>query len=220
MISSSYKTRKDLKNEKFTITNSIWNKHRLNSRKNVGCLNEIFKKYYNDNKSIFDNLTPDDFVKYYFENYMDINKFKELSNKFYTYCKAAGVNITKNEAFDFCIIRVLDETWDGFKREIDAVNNLKKWYPESDVRFSTDNDMEYCIDLEVWYDDIFLDAYQVKPVSFLKGLEKHKEYCVDEYYYINERHKKFYERYKIRPMYYISDENNVIVKDFMKLVDF
>lgn len=218
-MSSTYTSRKELRTEKFTITNTIWTRHRLNTKKRVGCMNQIFKQYYNENKDIFEQLTADDFVEYYFSKCITKKQFFQTVNKFYSCCKDAGIKITKTEAFNFCIIRVCDDTWDGFHRELRAIKNIEEWYPDADVHFSTVNDMKYCIDIEVWYGDIFLDAYQVKPRSFVQGVIYNKSYCIQEYNYISNRLNEFYNDYKIKPMYYIEDKDcSYEVKDFKSLI--
>lgn len=74
-MSSTYTSRKELRTEKFTITNTIWTRHRLNTKKRVGCMNQIFKQYYNENKDIFEQLTADDFVEYYFSKCITKKQF-------------------------------------------------------------------------------------------------------------------------------------------------
>ena len=96
-MSSTYTSRKELRTEKFTITNTIWTRHRLNTKKRVGCMNQIFKQYYNDNKDRFEQLTADDFVEYYFSKCITKKKFFQTVNKFYSCCKDAGIKITKTE---------------------------------------------------------------------------------------------------------------------------
>ena len=219
MYKTTYAERQKMKNETFTKTNPIWSFNRLNQRSSVGCLNAIFKEFYNINRDNFENMTPDDFTDYYFTKYMDIRKFWTIVIKFYDFCKEAGLKVSKQDAFNYAVIRTVDATWDGFNRELRAIKNIKEWYPGADVHFSTINDMKYCIDVEVWYDDIFLDAYQIKPVSFLKGVKNNKDYCIKEYDYIEKRHNRFYNDYKIKPMYYIENKDYTYqVKDFKSLI--
>lgn len=219
MVQLNYVERKALKDQKFQSTNIIWTRHRLNAVKKVGSVSKIFKEFYNKNKSNFDYLTADDFLEYYF-TVIPKKQFADVSNELYEHCKEAGMKINKKECYLYCLIRVIDESWDGFKREIRAINYLKTLYDGSEIEFaSSEYDIKYCIDLEVKYGDILLDTFQVKPISYINGLYSHKNYCWCEYYRNKKCHDKWYEENGIKTVYLIEDnENNFIQRTYDKLL--
>lgn len=121
------------------------------------------------------------------------------------------------ESYYFCILRVVDDTWVGFQREVRIIDKLKDWYPGSIIQFSTNNDIDYCIDIEVYYDEILFDVFQVKPYSFLTGLQNNKEYCITAYQDNFKKHKEFHEQNKIIPSYIIEHEQELIIKRYDEL---
>lgn len=214
----NYTERKQFKDKKFQITNEYWGKGKFNSTKTIGCMNSIFKDFYEKNKSIFDKLTCDDFAKYYFTEYKNLKEIRNISIQFLEYCKSNKVSISKKEAFYYTIIRIIDETWEGFNKEIEAIKYLEKLYPDFDIKFSTENDCKYCIDIEIYYDDIFLDCFQVKPISYYYGILKKALPIIKSYRYNYYKHKEFYELNKIKPCYLIYGDEYKIT-NYDELVD-
>lgn len=214
----NYEERKIYKNEKFSSTNRIWGKGRFNSVDKVGSLNSIFKEFYELKKSIFDNITCDDFADYYFKKYKSIKELRKISVAFMNECWFNGVEVTKREAFYYTIIRIIDETWNGFKKELEAIEYLKKIYPDNEIKFSAENDLKYCIDLEVYKDDVLVDAFQVKPFSFYRGIIANKSHLIQAYKYNYNKHSKFYKQYNIKPKYIIYGDE-LMITDYDKLVD-
>lgn len=219
MVQLNYVERKALKDKKFQFTNIIWTQNKLNAVKRVGCINKMLKDFYNDKKSIFDDLTADDFLEYYF-SIISKKQFMTVATDLYEHCKTAGMKISKKECYLYCLIRVIDESWDGFKREIRAIKHLQGLYEGADVVFANpEDDINYCIDLEVHYDDVLLDTFQVKPITYISGLQTNKSYCWREYYRNKSCHDKWYQEKGIKTVYLIEDkEGNFIQKNYDKLI--
>jgi hypothetical protein len=219
MVQLNYVERKALKDKKFQSTNIIWTQNKLNAVERVGCVSEIFKKFYNSKKSIFDTLTADDFLEYYF-TIIKKKQIAAVSNELYEHCKAAQIEISKKECYLYCLIRVIDETFEGFSREIRAINYLKDLYEGADIVFADPKtDIDYCIDIEVRYDDVLLDTFQVKPITYIYGLYAKKKYCWREYYRNLKCHNKWYEEKGIKTVYLIEDENHTFLqKDYDRLL--
>ena len=209
----NYSERKQLKDEKFAKTNSIWCENRFNSIKKIGSMNAYFKQYYKDFYGT-DLFNINDFINYYYLNVHTREEITEIAIEFYKKCKGI-INISIYDAYYYTIIRIFDETWDGFNREIRIINYLSKKYKNCDVKFSQQEDTQFCIDLIVSCDNKQIAFYQVKPISFLNGLNK--EYCKKAYLYNTEKHNEFYKKTGKKVLYIFDDNDNFIIKPYDKI---
>lgn len=214
------------KTTKFKNTNQLWNISGLNRRYSVGCTNYLIKKFYECcNKEKAANKTLDDWFLYY-TKHKDIDKYKsgrnktelkEIAKKFAKYCKKYGIKITQEEAYNYVIIRVVDDTFYGYQHELKMIDVIEnEIWPGSTVFCTADEDVEYAVDLVAYYDDVLIDAFQIKPISFFKGILQRNNYCITAFLQNNSKHDKYYDKNKTQPLFLFYDSND---DDFYKIMD-
>lgn len=220
----SFSEREELKKqnkEKFRRTNKIWNDKNLNQAWNVGYVNYIMKKMY-EPYSIDDALkiSLEDWEKFYITYKGENRKLsgrtkKELMQialKLQEYAAAEGIQLTKIEAYNFVLIRVIDESYQGFQNELKVYKYLDEAYGGLEIEFSSLEDSKYAIDLFVKADkDVILDAVQIKPISFLKGCQGGVDYCITAFHQNDEKHKRYEELTGNRPYYIFYDDNDYYI---------
>ena len=220
----SFSEREELKKqnkEKFKRTNKIWNDKNLNQAWSVGYVNYIMKKMY-EPYSIDDALkiSLEDWEKFYItykgENRKLSGRTKkelmEIALKLQEYAAAEGIQLTKIEAYNFVLIRVIDESYQGFQNELKVYKYLYEAYGGLEIEFSSLEDSKYAIDLFVKADkDVILDAVQIKPISFLKGCQGGVDYCITAFIQNDEKHKKYEELTGNRPYYIFYDDNDYYI---------
>lgn len=220
----SFSEREELKKqnkEKFKRTNKIWNDKNLNQAWSVGYVNYIMKKMY-EPYSIDDALkiSLEDWEKFYISFKGENKKLsgrtkKELMQialKLQEYAAAEGIKLTKIEAYNFVLIRVIDESYKGFQNELKVYKYLDEAYGGLEIEFSSLEDSKYAIDLFVKADkDVILDAVQIKPISFLKGCQRGVDYCITAFIQNDEKHKKYEELTGNRPYYIFYDDNDYYI---------
>jgi hypothetical protein len=204
--------------DKFRKTNKIWNDKNLNQSWSVGYVNYIMKEMYKD-LQIDDalNLSLEEWEKFYTSFKNDNRKLSgrtkkelmEIALKLQEFAAAEGIKLTQIEAYNFVLIRVIDESFAGFQNELKVYKYLNEAYGGLQIEFSSLEDSKYAIDLFVKIDnDTILDAVQIKPISFLKGCQNNIDYCVTAYIQNYEKHKKYEELTGNRPYYIFYDEND------------
>lgn len=217
----SLEERKDLKNKKeFKMSNEIWGRYRLNQCINVGSVNYIMKRLF-ENKTIDEalNVTFEDWCNFYHTYKEDDIKKSGRTKQHLMYigerlqekCKENGIKITKQEAYNFVYIRVLDESFIGFQKELLAAKFLQKLYPGFEIVFSEAEDSKYAIDIFVKCDGMIFDAIQVKPNSFYKGVTFGNWNCVKAFQENNEKHEQFLKDFGVVPYYLIYQEDEGFV---------
>ena len=214
--------------KKFKLTNQIWNDEHFNSQKYVGCTNYLIKSFFqNTDLSDVDNKNINEWHKYYTttknedirKSGRDEKELSKLAREFKNKCKEYGLNITLNEAYNYIIIRVIDDTYRGFLKELEAAKYISSTiWPGSTVRTTGTEDIDYNVDLVVSYGDEIIDAYQIKPYSFLYGVQQQKQYCKKALDENLVGHKKYEEKYGIKPVFliYTGNNNNYIYIDNFK----
>ena len=210
--------RYDLKKcENFKKSNEIWCRYRLNQSISVGSVNYLMKRLF-ENKTIDEakQVTFEDWEAFYLK-YREEDKKKSGRSKQHLMmvgkrlaekCKENGIKISKQDAYNYVYIRVLDESFIGFQKELYAATLLQQQYPGFDIVFSEAEDSKYAIDIFVKNGDVVFDAVQVKPISFKRGVIGGNWNCVKAFYENNEKHLQYKEDYGTTPYYLIYNDKN------------
>lgn len=185
----------------FNSTNIIWNKKKYNSRNSIGTISyltknahEIFKKtnkniildfnqwqnyYFSSGTKRLDLIKtieegtkiPSEYNYYYGRTLQDIYN---MSQKFLSDCAEIEISLSEVEAFNFCYIRIIDEGYIGYRRELTALLLLKKMYPQFTFSFASDYDDLYLgIDILVYKKNKLYGGIQVKSDIYLKSEKKY-----------------------------------------------
>lgn len=203
-----YNSRKDLaSDQKFKATNQMWNRKRLNAAYRVGCISELL--------AIFKPKTYQEWIESYIAWSYDQHKIEKLDCYDCLFLYQAKTlsnlfNLSLKTAMQYCIYRILDQSWNGYLKEVKAVkeiqtilNNLstnKKYL----VRHSNWNiDKNFAIDAEVFLIDEatkkekLVLGIQLKPESFTRaykyttwGKAAMKQNLEKQLKYVNEKHVK------------------------------
>jgi len=127
--------------------------------------------------------------------------YQELQHKF---------PLTPSLAKDYVRIRVIDETFIGFQREIKTISYLRRRYPDYTIReASSDMDSLYAIDCEVYKGNALLVALQIKSPQYLHSklsfLNSVKRY--------NQEKNELYTRTFGVPVLYVFSNSNGFIKN-------
>lgn len=164
------------KSSNFRQSNLAWNK--CNSPFEVGRMSELVENY-------LPNSTLEFALKYFNDAGTGASKgksFEEFVNnslKFKALCLSlSNVDITIEEALVFVYCRLFLQTFLGYSREKRALQFLQNKYPERIFKLTKGViDSDYGVDIiEVDNQGEMLQAYQVKPKSFRKALDRAKPY--------------------------------------------
>lgn len=200
---------------KFRLSNDVWNQYRFNSSKNVGKLmhliNEInpnnmsewIRGYFNSGKVYQDLL--DNGEEPNPKQYGRTKHFlKKLASKFQKALLANCINVTFEEAYEYVLIRVLYETWIGYRRERKALEMLTKTFPECEVKHTSDKvDALMAVDYELFsHDGKRIVGIQVKGKHASKAVLE--ENC--------ERNTMYTQEYGVGVVFAIIDGENIIIK--------
>lgn len=161
--------RDSLKNDVklFGKYNRKWNDMGFASRQIIGPCMEMI--------SNAKPATENSWHQYYIDNQMDFDRIELLGAKW-----AYLTGLADEVALAHVIIHILDETWDGYRREEDVMNWMNRKLGGNMIfRPSYEWDTDYAIDLALREPDSeygFIEGYQVKPASFFesKSINWHK----------------------------------------------
>ena len=145
-----------IKTEKFKSTNRIWNEKHLNAISKVGPMMKIVR----DCKSIaiFENE--------YFKKYHGLDRINEAARELKRACAAEGIELTDQEAIDYAYIRIVYQTWQGHKRELEVIDMFKTYSNLAVFQSTYEEDVKYAIDAKVYKDGHLLFGLQIKPMSY------------------------------------------------------
>ena len=194
----------------FQKTNAIWNNHNYNQRRYIGCVTDEIKKFIKTkNIEELKEVTKDDFMNYYFENVKSQEELEEIAIKFKNAIfQDIGLHISEIVAFAFVLMRVIDDTFIGIKRELAIIEELQKKYPDCKIEITDEIlDCDYAIDLIRIKNGKIIEGIQVKPESFISV--RFKNYIKIACYQNYEKHKKFMAKYKPEMITYYTTDNNL-----------
>lgn len=214
----------------FKQSNSLWNKLKLNNKRSIGCLMYLIKKskaktleewseYYFKTGLIRKKLTKEYLLKEEFnkinaEYGRTIDDLMLIAKEFKKY-----FNQPLNIIFNYVYIRVIDETWIGYSRELSAFNEiksiLKEGYSVKDVDY--EKDIAYAVDFEIFKNDELIIGIQLKSTKYKEA----NNGILIQTKNMNHRKNDLYkESYNIDVLYLYIDSNNKIenLDDLIKLM--
>lgn len=162
----------------FAKSNKVWNDEKLNTKKMIGSLMYLIGKSR--------ARTEEEWVKFYFESGKEraaLIKKGILGKKTdYDYGRTNEdlLKITKKLqlklkcsfqlAYNYVYIRVIDETWIGYERELMALSKLKEQtnvHKSVKIKEATyEIDSKYAVDFEVFDENHLLFAIQLKSEKY------------------------------------------------------
>ena len=174
------------KQPKFNKTNQEWNDYHYNSRKNIGTISALFRsaheKYKVKNKSLL--MLFQQWQTYYIEsgkerakliaqngdkeeyqmNYgRTLDDIEEMAVSFQKDCMKESISLTLSEAFNYCYIRIIDEGYLGYQRELAAILFLQSHYPSLTFSFANSyEDIYLGVDIKVYKKNQLIGGIQVK----------------------------------------------------------
>lgn len=210
------------KTSDFRNSNKLWNDLKLNSKKSIGCLMFLIKECKAQ--------SFEEWESYYFESgekrkcsyiqnkntyFNEYGRTKEelfeIANKF-----SQKLNMPVDIVYNYVYIRVIDETWIGYKRELIAYNIISdKCFNNSTESyiFSVSNvdyykDIDYAVDFEIFKNQELIMAIQLKSTKYMNS----DLLAVDEIKSINkEKNKRYTKTYNVQVLYlYINQENSIV----------
>lgn len=217
--------REELRNSLvFKMTNKIWNDCRLNNTNNIGCLMFLIK----DGEC----NTFEEWEKHYFASGELRSKLlQSKSNNINTKklnCEygrthdelleiskilQANTNLDLKTAYNFVYIRVIDETWIGYDRELKAFQDIERYlsknynsiYSIKNVDYYTD--VHYAIDFEIYKDNKLIVGIQLKSVYYKKDSSS---ILAETKSFNNIKNEKYYKLFKVPVMYLYTKDGNIV----------
>lgn len=201
----------------FKETNEIWNRLGFNATAEVGNLMYLIKlsgaktfeeweKFYIKSGHERQGIIARGYNRYYTRD-LDIEygrTVRQLANKARTFADATGIDIAF--AFNSVYIRIIDETWLGYQRELKAIKLLNKNKNIIVKNVDYKKDVKYAVDFEVFIKDELILGIQLKST-------KYKRFATQETKDMNIRKNNLYKNSeKVNVLYlYMDNDNDVIV---------
>lgn len=233
----SKEERDNIRNTKeFSYTNRIWNDLHLNSRRNIGALMFLIK----NSKA----TTIEEWAKYYFTTGRDraniitrLNTFEnknkpidfriidsEYGRTLHDFSKIAKtlvekLNISFELALNYVYIRVIDETWVGYNRELIVFNKLKDLLKNSDIevrQVDYQKDVEFAIDYELVRDKEVILGIQLKSTNYKESGHGKLTDCKIMNIEKNIRYSDVFDAYVVY-LYISSDDEIINISSLEKL---
>lgn len=211
----SYEVRKRYKEwDLYRKTNKIWNVHKFNRREKIGILNQLVKAYY-EKLNDKNDFNEGGFLKYYTEHAKPLSDLYDISLDFNKILKTTyDINVSETITFNFVIMRVIDESVNGLKRELLILNYLKSIYNKYNVRLADYyTDINYRIDIEVFDDRSNIkEAYQVKPISYIYSVKyknsANHDICTKDHNCNIKKQEKYKDKHNCN-IYYITANEDI-----------
>lgn len=202
----SYQDRVNLKSDPlFRATNAYWNQRKLNSARRVGCISELL--------SIFKPKSYQEWLEDYIQWSYDQKKVEHIDQYdclflYQANCLSDAFHISLKQAMQYCIYRVLDQSWNGYLKELKAVEQIQALINDLHankkyiVKHSDWNiDKNFAIDAEVFLvengQESLIMGIQLKPASFMNaykytgwGRVAMKQNLTKQLQYVHEKHVK------------------------------
>lgn len=181
-LNNTYYVENVRKSSLFKSTNEPWNSGRFNSKRSIGKLMELIDRckpyvlsdwveyYFLSGNDLAKNPTLDDLK----EHGRTIEWIKGLANRFRKYSlRFYRIKMSAHEAETFTLIRILYETYEGYRREKRTLKNLKRAFKEYEFDTDTDHeklDFEYAVDALIKKDGKVLCGIQIKSGRVSKDI--------------------------------------------------
>lgn len=81
-------------------------------------------------------------------------------------CAKEGITLTLEESLASIVIRVVDDTWNGYERELDILNSISKFTNLTARHSSVNEDSRYAVDGILLKNDLPICGIQIKPMSY------------------------------------------------------
>lgn len=188
----------------FKDSNHLWNASKMNATEHIGPVMSMLREYNqaNENEPWYDKkkgLTAQEFAHLYNNDHQFLPKIGAVAKKWQEQLYEIGVELSFKESLDWCFVRIFYDTVCGFKREKEVMDKMLK--KGRSVRFSDDeSDRLYGVDLMEFDGDKLVAAYQIKPKSYWKAEQKKKNFTQHDYFNVNVRFKKFFEKFGVSPI--------------------
>lgn len=218
------------KTEAFAKSNKVWNDFEFNSKSSLGNLMYLI--------SSSNAKTQEDWAKYYFATGRNreriINKGAFSSEIDHNHGRTnqdllliakklqQKLKCTFELAYNYVYIRVIDETWIGYRREVIALKRMReliKLYKNIHIEDAAyEIDSKYAVDFEVLDGEILLFAIQLKSENYKRSknpgtLEAKK--------FNKRKNKKYTNKFGVPVLYiYINDKKEITnLDDFKNSLD-
>ena len=218
-----------IEQDKFRYTNAIWNELKLNHPMSVGYVTTLIESqtfttkeqwrdfYYEsglnrlriakEQNITLSSNTPK--ARNLNGNYgRTEEELREKGKKMHEALIEKGnpLNITLAECIYIVKFRVMGETWNGvIMRERNTIKSLQRLFPQCTFKkVDGESDFKYGIDYEMYLSDNLLTAIQIKPKSYLIGLNKEIQKAKEA----NERKNKDYTQAFGKEVLYVYSSNN------------
>lgn len=159
-----YKYEKLRKDRDFKKTNMLWNYSHINHPKRIGYLIDYISKA--------NPQTYKEWETYFHQNIADKDKIQQLAVEFQDFVlKNNSTPIYANKPFSFFVnsveCRLIYETWLGYIAEATAMKEIKKMFPNVDVKkTSKENDNKYAVDYILAYQNTDICGIQLKSIYY------------------------------------------------------
>jgi hypothetical protein len=198
--------------DRFRATNNAWNLLGLNSPQNVGMVSELITR-----KSF---SSKEEWEAYYYEHGRSKDYLAEVGKRLFSHI-SSQMDITLDECVECVRFRVICETWNGIAlREPNTINTLNI---ATDERFefrktTGDNDFEYAIDYEMYFDNSLICGIQIKPTSYNTS---NADYILRARFINRKKNEKYEQKFDVPVFTITSDSNGGITsgKEFANLMN-
>lgn len=179
---------------RFRNTRLVWDDNSLRFRKRVGKLMPLIHSHYPQ--------TYEEWQKVYLKHGRSLPQLRLLAVRF-LYANTQLPSLTLQEAIDFICVRVLDETWWGHETELKALDLIRQTEEFTFVRTATPfEDYEYAVDILCYEGKRLVQAYQVKPDSYMMLSASHYAKKTNA-----RKNDRFRSRYPFVPVHYIKESD-------------
>ena len=159
-----------ISDDKFKLMNRVANDYQIHTVKRVGPLMDMIRTHNFSKK--------EEWEKWYFSSDGIPNQFKSIAEELHL---ILSMEVPQYEySIDECkyILYYITvcETWNGYLTECNFKETMHNAKPQYDFRFSSkETDWNYGVDIEAFKDDTLKFAIQVKPETYKKFVQNHKD---------------------------------------------
>lgn len=219
----SREERMNMRNTKaFRASNKPWNDLHLNRTANIGAVMFLIK----ESKAISFN----EWEEFYFKSgaeriqllrgWVDRESFRRINHDYGRTADdllkiakefADNINVPIETAYNYVYIRVIDETWLGYSRELTAISEIKNLCQQySNITISdvdSYKDADFAVDFEIRKDNLLRLGIQLKSTKYKNS----DLIAVDEIKEINaKKNKHYFNKYGAEVMYLYFNNGHIV----------